>query len=48
MANNINAARYLECSSKRNRGVKECFEQAAKIALLGTHDIIMITDTIYL
>ncbi|CEG62942.1 Putative Rho family, other [Rhizopus microsporus] len=33
MAKNINAVRYLECSAKRNRGVKECFEQAAKIAL---------------
>ena len=35
MAKNINAVRYLECSAKRNRGVKECFEQAAKIALSG-------------
>jgi Rho family protein len=35
MANSINASRYLECSAKCNRGVKECFEQAAKMALSG-------------
>lgn len=33
MAKNINAIRYLECSAKHNRGVKECFEQSAKVAL---------------
>jgi hypothetical protein len=35
MAKNINAIRYLECSAKHNRGVKECFEQSAKVALSG-------------
>jgi len=29
----INAVRYLECSAKHNRGVTECFEQAARVAM---------------
>ncbi|KAI8370964.1 rho3 protein [Blakeslea trispora] len=33
MARNINAVRYLECSAKHNRGVKECFQETAKVAL---------------
>ncbi|KAI8075601.1 small GTPase superfamily [Thamnidium elegans] len=33
MAKNINAIRYLECSAKQKRGVRECFEQSAKVAL---------------
>lgn len=36
MAKNINAMRYLECSAKHKRGVKECFQEAAKVALSGT------------
>ncbi|KAI7869719.1 small GTPase superfamily [Spinellus fusiger] len=32
-ARNINAVRYLECSAKYNRGVLECFEQAARVAI---------------
>jgi hypothetical protein len=35
VAKSIRAIRYLECSAKHNRGVKECFEQAAKVASLG-------------
>jgi hypothetical protein len=34
-ARSINAVRYLECSAKHNRGVNECFEQAAKVAMSG-------------
>ncbi|GAA5799666.1 small GTPase superfamily [Helicostylum pulchrum] len=34
VAKNINAIRYLECSAKHNRGVRECFEQAAKVSTL--------------
>ncbi|CAO3607545.1 unnamed protein product [Mucor fragilis] len=33
MAKNINAMRYLECSAKHKRGVKECFQETAKVAL---------------
>ncbi|KAI9258269.1 ras family-domain-containing protein [Sporodiniella umbellata] len=33
VAKSIHAVRYLECSAKHNRGVKECFEQAAKVAM---------------
>ncbi|KAI8379777.1 small GTPase superfamily [Radiomyces spectabilis] len=33
VARNINAVRYLECSAKHNRGVRECFEQAARVAV---------------
>ncbi|RUP51262.1 small GTPase superfamily [Jimgerdemannia flammicorona] len=36
-ARSINAVRYLECSAKHNRGVTECFEQAARLALTGMH-----------
>lgn len=36
-ARSINAVRYLECSAKHNRGVNECFEQAAKVAMSGKH-----------
>lgn len=43
MANSINASRYLECSAKCNRGVKECFEQAAKIALSGISNSTTVT-----
>ncbi|KAI8578714.1 hypothetical protein K450DRAFT_245154 [Umbelopsis ramanniana AG] len=32
-ARSINAVRYLECSAKHNRGVNECFEQAARVAM---------------
>jgi Rho family protein len=35
MAKSINAIRYLECSAKHNRGVKECFQETAKVALSG-------------
>lgn len=35
VAKSIHAIRYLECSAKHNRGVKECFEQAAKVAITG-------------
>ncbi|KAI8349226.1 small GTPase superfamily [Choanephora cucurbitarum] len=35
VAKKIHAIRYLECSAKLNRGVRECFEEAAKIALSG-------------
>ncbi|KAI7890695.1 Rho GTPase Rho3 [Mucor mucedo] len=35
MAKSIGAIRYLECSAKHKRGVKECFEQSAKVALSG-------------
>lgn len=35
MAKSINAIRYLECSAKQKRGVRECFEQSAKVALSG-------------
>ncbi|CAO3699821.1 unnamed protein product [Rhizopus stolonifer] len=33
VAKSIHAVRYLECSAKHNRGVKECFDQAAKVAI---------------
>ncbi|KAL1923294.1 uncharacterized protein VTP21DRAFT_8274 [Calcarisporiella thermophila] len=33
VARNINAMRYLECSAMHNRGVHECFEQSALVAL---------------
>ncbi|OAD69783.1 hypothetical protein PHYBLDRAFT_159683 [Phycomyces blakesleeanus NRRL 1555(-)] len=33
VARSINAVRYLECSAKHNRGVRECFEQAARVAI---------------
>ncbi|KAI8641229.1 small GTPase superfamily [Parasitella parasitica] len=33
MARSINALRYLECSAKHKRGVKECFQETAKVAL---------------
>ncbi|OBZ84017.1 GTP-binding protein rho3 [Choanephora cucurbitarum] len=32
VAKKIRAIRYLECSAKLNRGVRECFEEVAKIA----------------
>ncbi|KAI8091395.1 small GTPase superfamily [Gilbertella persicaria] len=32
VAKKIHAIRYLECSAKHNRGVRECFEQAARVA----------------
>lgn len=35
VARNIKAIRYFECSAKHNRGVRECFEQAAKVATSG-------------
>ncbi|CAO3648955.1 unnamed protein product [Mucor hiemalis] len=33
VAKKIHAIRYLECSAKHNRGVRECFEQAAKVSI---------------
>ena len=33
MAKQIGALRYLECSAMKNRGVKEVFTEAARIAL---------------
>ncbi|KAI7887105.1 hypothetical protein K492DRAFT_173476 [Lichtheimia hyalospora FSU 10163] len=33
VARSIHAVRYLECSAKHNRGVRECFDQAARVAL---------------
>jgi len=33
VAQNIKALRYLECSAMKNRGVKEAFNEAAKVAL---------------
>ncbi|KAI8099694.1 GTP-binding protein Rho3 [Halteromyces radiatus] len=33
MARHIAAVRYLECSAKHNRGVREVFEQAARVAM---------------
>ncbi|KAI9318598.1 protein RHO3 [Dichotomocladium elegans] len=33
VAKSINAVRYLECSAKHNRGVRECFDQAARVSL---------------
>ncbi|KAI7853993.1 GTP-binding protein RHO3 [Circinella umbellata] len=33
IARSINAVRYLECSAMHNRGVKECFEQTARVSL---------------
>ncbi|KAL0075520.1 small GTPase superfamily [Phycomyces blakesleeanus] len=33
VARRINAVRYLECSAKHNRGVRECFQQAARVSL---------------
>ncbi|KAI5301392.1 Rho GTPase [Ascosphaera pollenicola] len=39
MAKKISALRYLECSAKRNRGVKEAFTEAARVALtVGSQD----------
>lgn len=38
MAKSINAMRYLECSAKHKRGVKECFQETAKVALSGTRN----------
>ncbi|CEJ01808.1 Putative GTP-binding protein rho3 [Rhizopus microsporus] len=35
VAKSIRAVRYLECSAKHNRGVRECFDQAAKVAISG-------------
>lgn len=37
MARSINAVRYLECSAKHNRGVRECFDQAARVSLSGNY-----------
>ncbi|KAG2173829.1 hypothetical protein INT43_005249 [Umbelopsis isabellina] len=39
-ARSINAVRYLECSAKHNRGVNECFEQAAKVAMSGKYRLL--------
>ncbi|KAI9303876.1 small GTPase superfamily, partial [Cunninghamella echinulata] len=36
VARSINAVRYLECSAKHNRGIREVFEQAGRVAL-STH-----------
>jgi len=33
VARNIQAARYLECSAKHNRGVREAFEQSARVSI---------------
>ncbi|KAI8099666.1 GTP-binding protein Rho3 [Halteromyces radiatus] len=33
VARSINAVRYLECSAKHNRGIREVFEQAGRVAL---------------
>lgn len=33
VAQHIKALRYLECSAMKNRGVKEAFNEAAKVAL---------------
>ncbi|KAH8926093.1 hypothetical protein BT69DRAFT_1348286 [Atractiella rhizophila] len=33
VARRIRASRYLECSAKHNRGVTECFEEAARVAI---------------
>jgi len=33
VARNIQAARYLECSAKYNRGVREAFEQSARVSI---------------
>ncbi|CAO3597057.1 unnamed protein product [Absidia cylindrospora] len=33
VARNINAVRYLECSAKHNRGIREVFDQAGRVAL---------------
>ncbi|KAF7731734.1 Rho GTPase [Apophysomyces ossiformis] len=38
VARTINAVRYLECSAKHNRGVRECFEQAARVSLTGKYN----------
>ena len=35
VARSINAVRYLECSAKHNRGIRECFDQAARVSLNG-------------
>ncbi|KAF7726993.1 Rho GTPase [Apophysomyces ossiformis] len=35
VARSINAVRYLECSAMHNRGVHECFEQVARVAMTG-------------
>ncbi|KAI8974994.1 small GTPase superfamily [Pilobolus umbonatus] len=39
LAKRIHAVRYLECSAKHNRGVKECFEQSARVALTGENEL---------
>ncbi|CAG8615259.1 6092_t:CDS:2, partial [Acaulospora morrowiae] len=33
VARSIRASRYLECSAKHNRGVREAFEQAARVSI---------------
>ncbi|ORX62140.1 hypothetical protein DM01DRAFT_1315510 [Hesseltinella vesiculosa] len=33
VARSINAVRYLECSAKHNRGIREVFDQAGRVAL---------------
>ncbi|CAG8531177.1 4220_t:CDS:2 [Paraglomus brasilianum] len=33
VAKRIHASRYLECSAKHNRGVREAFEQAARVSI---------------
>ncbi|KAI8341690.1 protein RHO3 [Chlamydoabsidia padenii] len=38
VAQNINAVRYLECSAKHNRGIREVFEQAGRVALSGNNE----------
>lgn len=42
VAKSINAVRYLECSAKHNRGVRECFDQAARVSLSGK--IVLLLD----
>lgn len=43
VARSIHAVRYLECSAKHNRGVRECFDQAARVALPGNVSRKMVT-----
>lgn len=33
MAEKINASGYIECSAKHNKGVREVFEMATRVAL---------------